>query len=377
MTCVEIFVEWYGDCNVQVTIIADSSRRIGFILDVSRWSSGTCASIETVPVARRLLELPCEMKVEGGRRIQRAVYCSAQAQPDRSRFGAACSPDVPGRNRLSSVCPTSIMAEEPQQQLASSCLPLCPSRIDDEDDHSATGLRPEEEHCCSSTLTLPMPGPTPGFGQCRPRDRRRAPDRRKAPMANTKLTDAQRVILAAAAARESGLVLPIPKSLGDNRGTLGIILKSLLTRELITERPIMPDEELWRDTAELGRTTLVISTEGLKLLGIDPIEHVVHQSDGSLLVDETRETATTGRLGASVAEPRLPKAGSKLDVLITALRRPDGATIADLMEATGWQAHSVRGAISGSLKKKLKLEVASDVVGGRGRVYRIAEVASE
>lgn len=196
-------------------------------------------------------------------------------------------------------------------------------------------------------------------------------------MANTKLTDAQRVILAAAAARESGLVLPIPKSLGDNRGTLGIILKSLLTRELITERPIMPDEELWRDTAELGRTTLVISTEGLKLLGIDPIEHVVHQSDGSLLVDETRETATTGRLGASVAEPRLPKAGSKLDVLITALRRPDGATIADLMEATGWQAHSVRGAISGSLKKKLKLEVASDVVGGRGRVYRIAEVASE
>src|SRR5687768_8160134 len=108
-------------------------------------------------------------------------------------------------------------------------------------------------------------------------------------MANTKLTDAQRVILAAAAARESGLVLPIPKSLGDNRGTLGIILKSLLTRELITERPIMPDEELWRDTPELGRTTLVISTEGLKLLGIDPIEHVVHESDGSLLVDETRE----------------------------------------------------------------------------------------
>ena len=203
-------------------------------------------------------------------------------------------------------------------------------------------------------------------------------------MANTKLTDAQRVILAAAAARESGLVLPIPKSLGDNRGTLGIILKSLLTRELVTERPIMPDEELWRDTAELGRTTLVISTEGLKLLGIDPIEHVVHESDGSLLVDETRETAVSGRLGGSAeaakvggAEPSLPKAGSKLDVLITALRRPDGATIADLTEATGWQAHSVRGAISGNLKKKLKLEVTSDVVEGRGRVYRIAEVASE
>lgn len=203
-------------------------------------------------------------------------------------------------------------------------------------------------------------------------------------MANTKLTDAQRVILAAAAARESGLVLPMPKSLGDNRGTLGIILKSLLTRELITERPIVPDEELWRDTPELGRTTLVISTEGLKLLGIDPIEHVVHESDRGLLVDETRETAATGRLGGSdevakvdAAIPSLPKVGSKLDALITALRRPEGATITDLTEATGWQAHSVRGAISGNLKKKLKLEVTSDVVEGRGRVYGIAQVASE
>ncbi len=42
------------------------------------------------------------------------------------------------------------------------------------------------------------------------------------------------------------------------------------------------------------------------------------------------------------------------------------------MEATSWQAHSIRGAISGTLKKKLGLAVTSDVVEGRGRVYRIA-----
>ncbi|HEY0918052.1 DUF3489 domain-containing protein [Devosia sp.] len=198
-------------------------------------------------------------------------------------------------------------------------------------------------------------------------------------MATNKLTDAQRVILAAAAARESGLVLPLPKSLGGNRGTLAIILKSLLTRGLIAERPILPDEDIWRDTAELGRTTLVISTDGLQLMGIDPMEHVGHESDSGLLVDETRETAITGRLGGSVetqkadaAAPNLPKAGSKLGALIAALRRPEGATIAELIEATGWQAHSVRGAISGNLKKKLQLEVLSEVVDGRGRVYRIA-----
>lgn len=202
-------------------------------------------------------------------------------------------------------------------------------------------------------------------------------------MATTKLTDAQRVILAVAGARESGLVLPLPKSLGDNRGTLGVILKSLLTRELVTERPILPDEELWRDTAELGRTTLVISIEGLKAIGIDPIEHVVHETDGTLLVDETRDTAITGRLGGSaemtkadLADGGFPKPGTKLASLIAALRQPEGATIAELMEATGWQAHSVRGAMSGNLKKKLSLEVTSEVVENRGRVYRIATVGA-
>ena len=203
-------------------------------------------------------------------------------------------------------------------------------------------------------------------------------------MAKTNLTDAQRVILAAATSRESGLVLPLPRSLGDNRGTLGVILKSLLTRDLITERPILPDEELWRDTAELGRTTLVISAAGLKLMGIDPVEHVVHESDGTVLVDETRETAITGRLGgeakpaaSAIKTTKLPKSGSKLDALIAALTRNDGATISDLVEITGWQAHSVRGAISGNLKKKLQLEVISEVIDGRGRVYRIAKTVSE
>ena len=200
-------------------------------------------------------------------------------------------------------------------------------------------------------------------------------------MANLKLTDAQRVILAAAGARESGLVLPIPKSLGNNRGTLSVILKSLLSRGLVTERPILPDEELWRDTAELGRTTLVISSDGLTAIGIDPLQHVVHDSSNALLVDETRETALSGRLGVSVEEREalatFPKPGSKLGALVKALRQRDGATIAQLMDATGWQAHSVRGGISGSLKKKLKLEVTSEVIEGRGRVYRIVEAATE
>ncbi len=76
---------------------------------------------------------------------------------------------------------------------------------------------------------------------------------------------------------------------------------------------------------------------------------------------------------ASVGEGGSVRAGTKTARLIALLRRKDGATIADLIEVTGWQAHSVRGALSGTLKKKLGLAVASDKVDGRGRVYSIIE----
>lgn len=52
-------------------------------------------------------------------------------------------------------------------------------------------------------------------------------------------------------------------------------------------------------------------------------------------------------------------ASGKLGVVLALIRRPGGATSAELMEATGWQAHSVRGAIAGSIKKKLGIPVAS------------------
>lgn len=53
------------------------------------------------------------------------------------------------------------------------------------------------------------------------------------------------------------------------------------------------------------------------------------------------------------------------------LREPKGKSIDDLMKATGWQAHSVRGAISGAIKKKLGLTVTSEKADGV-RVYRIS-----
>ncbi len=63
--------------------------------------------------------------------------------------------------------------------------------------------------------------------------------------------------------------------------------------------------------------------------------------------------------------------GTKQALMIDLLKRKKGATNEAIDAATGWQPHSVRGAISGALKKKLGLAVTSERVGDGSRVYRI------
>lgn len=65
------------------------------------------------------------------------------------------------------------------------------------------------------------------------------------------------------------------------------------------------------------------------------------------------------------------RTGSKLAAMVTMLQRPKGASIAELCKATGWQAHSVRGALSGTVKKKMGLSVTSAKSDGLRR-YRLA-----
>ena len=70
-------------------------------------------------------------------------------------------------------------------------------------------------------------------------------------------------------------------------------------------------------------------------------------------------------------KPVVIRAGTKQAQIIALLQRPEGATIAEIVEVTGWQAHSARGMISGALKKKLGLMITSAKEDGRGAVYRI------
>ncbi len=83
------------------------------------------------------------------------------------------------------------------------------------------------------------------------------------------------------------------------------------------------------------------------------------------------EAAAAARAVAALVPPPPPVAAdTKLARLIALLRRRQGATIAELVAATGWQAHSVRGALSGILKKKLGLAVSSEAAEG-DRLYRL------
>lgn len=75
---------------------------------------------------------------------------------------------------------------------------------------------------------------------------------------------------------------------------------------------------------------------------------------------------------ASVPKPI--RASSKLTTVLTMLRAPGGTAIADIMKATGWQQHSVRGFLTGVIRKRLKLDLISDKVDGERR-YRIGKAA--
>ena len=123
-------------------------------------------------------------------------------------------------------------------------------------------------------------------------------------------------------------------------------------------------EPLWRETGDGHGTTLVVTEAGLLAIGIEP---VVVKTVVAIRKHAAKATAPTDLASTG---PKL-RTGTKQATLISMLRAPDGATIEEIMTATGWLSHTARGAMSGALGKKLGLVVTSAKEVERGRVYRI------
>ena len=174
-----------------------------------------------------------------------------------------------------------------------------------------------------------------------------------------KLTDTQTIILSAGAQRPDNIALPLPKGLAGAAAKMAVskMIEHGWLREV--DANLRRNEPLWRETGDGHGTTLVVTDAGLLAIGIEPV--VVKT------VAAIREHAAK----APPPKPPTQRAGTKQAQVIAMLQRPEGATIAEIVAATAWQAHSARGFISGVLKKKLGLVVGSTKEDGRGALYRI------
>ncbi|MFZ5498582.1 MAG: DUF3489 domain-containing protein [Pseudomonadota bacterium] len=159
----------------------------------------------------------------------------------------------------------------------------------------------------------------------------------------TKLTDTQIAILKAAAGRPDGNIEPLPTNL--RGGARAKIIESLLAKGLVADTD--------------GH--LLLTDAGYAAIGKRrPLPKGVQKMDAPDALTKREATAPTIR------------PGTKLAAIIDAMRHPGGATIAQMMAGTGWQAHTVRGAISGMVRKRLGFEVFTEKRADGQRAYRIA-----
>jgi hypothetical protein len=178
----------------------------------------------------------------------------------------------------------------------------------------------------------------------------------------SKLSDTALLILRTAAERKDRLVFPLPESLTSSDKEAEKTVKDLLARGLIEKCRAKLEDAIWRTDEQQRHLTLRVTSAGLHAIG-SPEEKANDAKD--------RPQAAKSRVKAFKASAT-QKQATKAERILALLRRSQGATIAELTKSTGWQAHSVRGFLSGTLKNKLKLKLKSERLEGKDRRYRVA-----
>jgi hypothetical protein len=167
------------------------------------------------------------------------------------------------------------------------------------------------------------------------------------------LTPTQHAILAYAHEHTDGKIVWLPESV--KGGARKKVFDGLFNRALITT-----DQKDW-----------FVSAEGYDALGV-PRKWPINAVALSKVVKNAK--VKQENQDEQAAKPK-GRQNSKQAEVIRMLERPEGATVPQICDATGWQAHTVRATFTVAFKKKLGLNLVSDKVDGGSRVYRI--MASE
>jgi hypothetical protein len=176
-------------------------------------------------------------------------------------------------------------------------------------------------------------------------------------MARTfKLDDLHLILLSTATQRDDGNLLPVAATIADQPDRIAKALPALLKHKLVDEAVGLTTGPAWRTDGD-KRFSLVINDAGRAAIGVS-------NYGGDL-----------GTPNVELVEPAsndAPRAGSKSAAVIALLGREEGATLADMIAATGWLPHTTRAALTGVRKKGHTLEKSKR---GDQTCYRIATVA--
>ncbi len=193
-------------------------------------------------------------------------------------------------------------------------------------------------------------------------------------MTKPQLTDTQLVLLSSAAQHDEQLVV-LPEKL--KGGAAKASVSKLLSLRFVQEMPVTAGEPHWRRDESDGPIGLRITRAGLLAIGIEPDDKAGGEHEA-----ETEETAPSQvpsgeptRSGECFGPARawVPREGSKQALVLSLLNRPEGATIDDLLSATGWLAHTTRAALTGIRKKGHELIRSKN--GAGQTVYKTAAPA--
>lgn len=152
----------------------------------------------------------------------------------------------------------------------------------------------------------------------------------------TKLNDLQSIMLTAAAQRETGSVFPLPESIANAGDRVKKTVPTLLKRGLVEEGTAADAGSTWRTDGD-DRFGLFITAAGRTAIGVD----------------------TEGPAPAELKTPspsEKPVRSTKSAAIVSLLQRAEGATLADLIAATGWLPHTTRAALTGLRKKGHAIE---------------------